>query len=444
MIGDEPDSTKFGETVGAAVSDVAKAWPKVRAFGEMVALLWANGNRDGACKLEALWNDLAKRLSFSLFCAYPIKGFRETDSGASLSDVCGCHSRIIPAESYSTLSTAKEQLHSITLLQQKAHRLEAEIDQRRAAERELSDFIENALEGLHKVGPDGTILWANKAELDLLGYEADEYIGRHVSEFHADTAGLDNILARLHTGESIYNQAAVLRCKDGTLKHVLIHSNAYFHNGQFVYSRCFTRDVTDMLRADRDRAMLAAIIESSQDAIISKTFDGTIRSWNAGAERLFGYSQEEAIGNPISLLIPPERLGEEAEIIAKLRRGERIEHYETVRMRKDGSQVDISLTISPLRDSHGDLVGASKIARDISDHKRVEKQLRESEERFRQLVELLPVGVYTVGAPNGVLSFYNSQAAELWGRSPKEGDQAEQFCGSHKLFSAEDEPTNGT
>jgi hypothetical protein len=168
MAAGSPDPARFEESVGAVIAQLEQAWPRVRAFGEMVALLWADGNSEGACQLESLWNRLAKRHSFTLFCAYPLDGFRDETTGASLSDVCSCHTKVIPAESYPTQSTREEQLRSIAVLQQKAQRLEAEIDQRKAAERELSDFIENALEGLHKVGPDGIILWANKAELQML------------------------------------------------------------------------------------------------------------------------------------------------------------------------------------------------------------------------------------------------------------------------------------
>ena len=113
---------------------------------------------------------------------------------------------------------------------------------------------------------------------------------------------------------------------------------------------------------------------SSDDAIISKNLDGIITSWNSGAERLFGYTAEEAIGKPMTILIPPDRINEEPGIIARIRRGERIEHYETVRRRKDGSPIDISLTVSPIKDSDGTIIGASKIARDITERKRAEKQ----------------------------------------------------------------------
>src|ERR1051326_2017615 len=132
---------------------------------------------------------------------------------------------------------------------------------------------------------------------------------------------------------------------------------------------------------------LAAIIESADDAIISKTLEGIITSWNKGAERLCGYPADEAIGQSVTMLIPDDHPDEEPSILARLRAGERIEHYETVRVRKDGTLIDISLTVSPIRDADGKIIGASKIARDISERKRVEKALRESEEKYRSLLE---------------------------------------------------------
>lgn len=126
----------------------------------------------------------------------------------------------------------------------------------------------------------------------------------------------------------------------------------------------------------RARAQLAAIVEGSDDAILTKNLDGIITSWNRGAERLFGYTAAEAVGRPVTLLIPHDRHSEETEILARLRRGERIEHYETIRRRKDGQQLHISLTVSPLRDEDGVIVGASKIARNITDRVRAQEQQR--------------------------------------------------------------------
>jgi len=142
------------------------------------------------------------------------------------------------------------------------------------------------------------------------------------------------------------------------------------------------------------RSRLAAIVESSDDAIISKSLDGTIVTWNEGATRMFGYAPEEVIGKSITILIPADRLDEEPAILAQLRAGQRVDHYQTVRVRKDGSFVDISLTISPVRNAAGEIVGASKIARDITLQKRAEEGLRVSNERFRLMADSAPVLIW--------------------------------------------------
>ena len=127
--------------------------------------------------------------------------------------------------------------------------------------------------------------------------------------------------------------------------------------------------------ADTRLAMLAAIVESSDDAIVTKDLNGIITSWNRGAEIVFGYSADEAVGQSVTMLIPPDRTDEEPEILGRIRAGERVDHYETVRLRKDGTLIDVSLTVSPLRNAVGEIVGASKVARDITHSKRVQREL---------------------------------------------------------------------
>jgi PAS domain S-box-containing protein len=147
------------------------------------------------------------------------------------------------------------------------------------------------------------------------------------------------------------------------------------------------------LKADKAIGLLAAIVDSSDDAIVSKTLEGFITSWNRGAEKLFGYTAQEAVGQHISLIIPTDRKDEEKAILARLSRGERTDHFDTLRVRKDGTTVDISLTISPVVDAAGKIIGASKIARDISERKQIERALRDSEDRFRTLADALETQV---------------------------------------------------
>src|ERR1700691_4422058 len=160
---------------------------------------------------------------------------------------------------------------------------------------------------------------------------------------------------------------------------------------------------------ERAALLLTAIIDSSDDAIISKDLNGIVTSWNKSAERLFGYTAAEMVGQSITILIPMDRQDEEPKILNRLRRGERVDHFQTVRKRKDGSLLDISLTISPVRDIHGKIVGASKIARDITQHKRAEEALLASESRFRQLANAMPQMVWTA-TPAGDLDYVSQRA----------------------------------
>ena len=173
-------------------------------------------------------------------------------------------------------------------------------------------------------------------------------------------------------------------------------------------------DVTERKQAERTTSLLAAIVDSSDDAIVSKKLDGTITSWNQSAERLFGYKAKEAVGEHITLIVPWERRSEEEDILRRLARGERVEHFETVRRRKDGTYLDVSLTISPIRDAAGRVIGASKVARDISERKRIQEALRESEERFRAIVETTPECVKLISA-DGTLLHMNRPGLEMVG-----------------------------
>ena len=246
----------------------------------------------------------------------------------------------------------------------------------RRSEAVLRDFIETSTIGLHWVGADGMILWANQAELDLLGYAREEYIGRNIAEFHADEPVINDMLARLNRGETLRDQPARMRHRDGSIRHVLVNSSVLFEGGKFVHTRCFTRDVTALRQEQETNLLLAAIVDCSDDAIISEDLTGRITSWNRGAERIFGYMAQEAVGQSIKMLIPEDRQEEEVQILARLQRGELVDQFETVRRRKDGKLLNISLTISPITDPHGQLIGGSKIARDITESKRAEEAIK--------------------------------------------------------------------
>jgi len=257
-----PDEACFAQSMGPLIDRLSTAAlgpnRRVTAFGEMVAVLWADGKRQAALQLEQLWNQLAVTHPFDLHCAYPIDLFAHSDS-ESIRQICAEHSHVVPADS----STSPDDVHSLILQQQQARDLDTETRNREKSE------------------------------------------------------------------------DAVFR--------------------------------------------LAAIVESSDDAIISKDLNGIVSSWNQSAERILGYKAEEIIGKSINLLIPPELQQQEVEILRKLRAGERIEHFETVRVTKYGDRLDVSLTVSPVKDRYGKITGAAKILRDVTQQKKLEMALHTTE-----------------------------------------------------------------
>jgi len=707
MVDGSPDEAKFHELIGGIITRAQAAAQsrhhRVLAFGEMVALLVAQNQTEAALALEHLWHSLGAKYDFLLHCAYPITAFSGAGDADSIARVCAVHQQVTPLESFTDLTSDKDRSVAIAILQQKAEALQTEIKEREKAqqalvkrEAELAEFVENAIIPIHWVAADGTILWANKAELKLLGYSQNEYIGHHIAEFYVDQQDIDDILLRLVGREELHGYDARLRCKDGSIRHVQIHSNVFFEDSKFVHTRCFTIDVTDaheshrriaeqhealhrsearlqelaarlseevsslqrlqefstrlvqvpdfsqLLREILDAAMdiagadmgniqlledgalkiaaqrgfeapfleffqavtdgdsacgaalsrgervvvedvtsspvysraarevllaagvravqstplvshsgrvvgmvsthcrvpstpnerelraldvlarlaaglidrkraedalrkseqllrvvteaspvlvwmsgtdklcfyfnkcwldyvgrtmeqeagngwaenvhpedfdrcleiytscfdahvpfqmeyrlrhhsgqyrwildcgvprfapdgtfegyvggcldihdrkeaaevrhrLAAIVESSNDAIVSKDLNSIVTSWNQRAEKMFGYTAEEMIGQSVLKIIPPELHPDEDMILANIRSGRKIDHFETVRLTKGGGRIDVSLSISPVRDEHGKIVGAAKIARDITESKKLERTLHMTE-----------------------------------------------------------------
>lgn len=445
----------------------------------------------------------------------------------------------------------------------------------RRREAELTDFVENTTIGLHWIGPDGAILWANRAEMDLLGVTPDEYVGRHIREFHADRSAIDDILERLKKSETLKDYEARLRCKDGSIKHVLIDTSVYAENNRFVHTRCFTRDVTGQKRVERrlsteaeiaqilseansadaaapgilkslsayfeadivelwlgaetlrcvamysplsakalrkfrkatvglavapneglpgrvwqtkapvwlenvthasdflrnqaaaglglgtgvgipllvgrqclgvitcfmrravspepsllnmmvsighrlgqfiekarredENRCLAAVVKASTDAIVSASMESVITSWNEGAERLFGYTAEEAIGQSLSLIVPKNRGSERHRNIPKLRRGGIVEPFETIRRKKSGDLIPVSVSLSGISGSGGKLIGTAAILRDISERKASEAQLNG---RIRQIQAVSELGMLAL-ASDDHQSLFDRAVAQL-------------------------------
>jgi PAS domain S-box-containing protein len=397
-----PDRDRFFAALEPVIAEAARQGDRVVVFGEIVGVLWRDARHEAALRIETFWNEFARIHRFALCCSYPASAGGSDDA---FRRVCAEHNLTIPAESYTRLASDGERLEYIADLQQRAGAHAREFAHRRAAEnlleqtaRELSDLLDHTTYAIHSVGADGTLLWANRNELAMLGYRADEYVGRNVRDFYVDAvpaAGDDGAQG----GDTRREQPARMRCKDGSIRDVMVASTVYRDDGR-VRTRTFTRDVTENVRAQhaldaaRERAhrsdeLLAAIVASSDDAIVSKSLDGHISSWNDGARRLFGYERDEVIGKPILIIVPPALHDEEREILRRLARGERIDHFETVRVRKDGTRVDVSLTISPIRDKDGRVVGASKVARDISERKHIEVQLRAADRRKDEFLAML-------------------------------------------------------
>ena len=264
-----PDAGLFEQAIAPVVSAAAARHARVVAFGEMVALLWEAGRHAAAVHLEELWNELSRRQAFSLFCAYPLRGDGEVPP-EMLARVCGEHAHAVPSERFTALAGAAEQAAAICQLQHEALRLQSVIRGRRAVEamladreRELADFAENAPHPLHSVGRDGRILWANAAELELLGYAADEYVGHEIQEFHVDADAIGAILRRLQAGETLRGRPSRMRRRDGSILDVVIDSNAVWEDGVFVRTRCFTRDVTELRRAERARRRVEEQLRAS-------------------------------------------------------------------------------------------------------------------------------------------------------------------------------------
>jgi len=248
----------------------------------------------------------------------------------------------------------------------------------------LAAIVESSDDAIIGKTLEGIITSWNAGAVRIFGWTPEEAIGKHITllipKDREDEEFL--IIGKVKSGQRLEHFETVRQTKEGKLIDIsLTVSPIKNAAGDIVGVSKIARDIGIAKQAERLSASLAAIVESSDDAIVSKTLDGIITSWNAAAVRIFGYTPEEAIGQHISLIIPPNKLDEEYSILGRIKAGQKIEHFETTRRTKNGDMVEISLTVSPVRDSSGRIIGASKVARNITEHKRIETQLRESNRR---------------------------------------------------------------
>jgi PAS domain S-box-containing protein len=254
----------------------------------------------------------------------------------------------------------------------------------------LKAVVESADEAIFTTNLAGVIMSWNPAAQRIFGYTATDIVGQPVEKLSPPelTGEKLAIFDRLLSGEKIEHYMTSRLKADGTTCDVLLNASPIRDAaGTVVGASIMARDMTQRNRADDTQRLLSAIVESSEDAIISKDLKSTITSWNAGAERIFGYTAAEAIGRSITLIIPPDRIGDEDLILSQIRKGSRVEHFETIRRRKDGREVPVSLMVSPIRNSYGEVVGASKIARDISERIAAERQILQMNVKLERRVQ---------------------------------------------------------
>jgi serine/threonine-protein kinase len=298
-------------------------------------------------------------------------------------------------------------------------------DGQRRAEQQLVQFFDLSVDLFCIAGRNGYFSRVNENFPRLLGYPATELLSRkflefvHPEDINATVAEVE----RLGRGEPTIQFLNRYRHADGNYLWLEWTARSVPHEG-LIYA--VARDVTERMSADearahleRERFRLAEIVDSADDAIVSKDLSGVVLSWNRGAEKLFGYTADEMVGKSVTKLIPPEKLREEEAILALLRAGKRVDHFETVRITKDGRRIDISASVSPIHDAHGQFIAAAKIARDIGDRKTLEADLERSRKELADFTENAVLPLHWVDG-NGTILWANQAELDFLGYSREE------------------------
>jgi PAS domain S-box-containing protein len=394
MVDGRPDPALFSQKMGQIIARAAEASlddnRRVVAFGEMVALLWAEGKSEAAIQLEKLWNDLAKTYSFSLRCAYPMQGFCHQEMADSLLKICAEHSGVVLDGSPSTITS--EGHSSIARLQQEGFVLPG--IEWHGKEEPFRLFIESVQDyAIFMLDPEGRIASWNAGAERTKGYKASEIIGRHFSTFYAKEdvhSGKPQRLLALAEKEGHAQDEGWRVRKDGSKFWASVTITAIRDSdGKLIGFGKVTRDLTERRRAElalrRSEERSRLFIDAVQDyAIFMLDPEGCVSSWNTGAERIKGYKASEIIGQHFSRFYPEEevRAGKPAWELEVATREGRFED-EGWRVRKDGSRFWASVIITAVKDGSGNLLGFSKVTRDFTERMRAQRSLEESKQKLQ-------------------------------------------------------------
>jgi PAS domain S-box-containing protein len=402
MVQGDIDAARFAKIVGGILARARAASKgeshEVVAFGEMVALLWADGKADAAVKLEKLWSGLARTCSFSLRCAYPMQGFSRQECVNSFLQICAEHSEVIAQDSRELLKSKSGPQRKVSRPEPETQALHSELEWRRTEAR-FKLFVDSVQDyAIFMLDPKGNVTTWNTGAERIKGYQASEIIGRHFSAFYPAedvNSGKPGSLLDIAEREGHAEDEGWRIRKGGTRFWARVTLTAIRdESGKLIGFGKVTRDLTDQKRAEllvrRHQERLQLFVQCVQDyALFLLDPEGYITTWNSGAERIKGYKASEIIGQHFSCFYPPEERAEkpkyELKIAAKTGRFE----DEGWRLRKDGSKFWANVIITALRDETGSLIGFGKVTRDLTQRMLAEKSLQESQRKLKDLTRHL-------------------------------------------------------